>query len=157
MFHKLVKETIVQADDSLMITNMREAIRGTNVVLNLAVLPGVILIPSRLIILDKPTPGYNNQLTIAKRDMSFGTNEKVNYSPPIQNTLPVLGKKKLPKTKPNEAKEFHASSWNNTPKQKDESSPPVRKETTHKEKVQIAAAACVAVGVGLFLPGKKML
>ena len=58
IFHKLVKETVVQTDDSTMITNMREAIQGSNVTLDLAILPGVILIPTRLIILDEPVPGY---------------------------------------------------------------------------------------------------
>ena len=158
IFHKLVQETIVQPNDSIMITNMREAIKGTNVALNLAVLPGVILVPSRLIILDKPIRGYNNQLTIAKKSMSFGTNDDVNYSPSstIPNTTPeptpTVTKKK---PKPKNEERFHESSTI-TPKPKVTLEPqPVSKETTHKEMVEVAAAVCVGVGLCLFLLGKK--
>ena len=78
IFHQLVKETIAQSNDAVMITNMRAAISGSNVLLDLAVIPGVILVPSKLIILDKPIPGYNNVLTVAKASMQFGVNQDIN-------------------------------------------------------------------------------
>ena len=87
IFHQLVEETIVLGNDSVMITNMRAAISGSNVVLNLAVIPGVILVPSKLIILDKPIPGYNNVLTVAKGTMEFGVNENVNRQKVPSNNL----------------------------------------------------------------------
>ena len=62
-----------------MISNMRRAIQDTNVVLNLAISPGVILIPSRMVILEKPIQGYSNILTNATSKMTFGINSKVNY------------------------------------------------------------------------------
>ena len=43
--------------------NIAQAIKSTNVVLNLSILPGVILVPSNMVILDKPIAGYNNVLT----------------------------------------------------------------------------------------------
>ena len=43
-------------------------------------MPGLILIPSDLRILTKPIPGFSNVLTVAKNGMTFGKNEKVNYS-----------------------------------------------------------------------------
>ena len=79
-FAKLAKETVAQDDDTVLISNMRTAVKATNVVLNLAILPRMILIPSDLLILKKKIPGYNNTLTIATKSMSFGKNEKINFS-----------------------------------------------------------------------------
>ena len=74
VFRKIVDDTIIQSDTTVMISNMRRAIQDTNVVLNLAISPGVILIPSRMVILEKPIPGYNNILTNATSKMTFGVN-----------------------------------------------------------------------------------
>ena len=61
---------------------MRTSIQATNVVLNLAVVPNVILMPSNFVILDKKIEGYNNVLTTATDEMKFGVNKDVNYSKP---------------------------------------------------------------------------
>ena len=53
VFRKLVQDTVVQNDNTSLITSIREAIDDTNVVLNTTIVPGVILVPSRMIILDK--------------------------------------------------------------------------------------------------------
>ena len=58
---------------------MRKSIQATNVVLNLAVVPNVILMPSNFVILSKKIRGYNNVLTTATKDMTFGVNKNVNY------------------------------------------------------------------------------
>ena len=63
---------------------MRASIQATNVVLNLAVVPNVILMPSNFVILDKKLEGYNNILTTATEEMSFGINKNVNYSKPTK-------------------------------------------------------------------------
>ena len=91
IFYQIVKETVVQGNDAILVSNMRSAIKGSNVVLNLAIMPGIILVPSRLIILDKPIPGYNNVLEIANKSMQFGSNKQLNYSQPVTpqpTTLP---------------------------------------------------------------------
>ena len=51
ILEKLVKDTVVQADDTVTISNMRTAIKNTNVVLNMVISPGIILIPSNMFIL----------------------------------------------------------------------------------------------------------
>jgi hypothetical protein len=79
VFRKVVKDTIVQDDVTVTISNMRTAIANTHVVLNFAIMPGLILIPSDLRILTKPIPGFSNVRTVAKNGMTFGKNEKVNY------------------------------------------------------------------------------
>ena len=69
---------------------MRKAIQDTNVVLNMAITPGIILIPSNMIILKNKVEGYNNVLTLATNAMKFGVNTNVNYVPP-----PTMKKKPL--------------------------------------------------------------
>ena len=81
-FKKLVNATIIQSDQAVTIANMRKAIKDTNVVLNMAITPGIILIPSNLIILDKMKVGYNNVLKLAASGMRFGKNDEVNYVKP---------------------------------------------------------------------------
>ena len=80
VFRKVARDTIVQDDVTATISNMRTAIASTHVVLNFAIMPGLILIPSDLRILTKPILGFSNVLTVAKNGMMFGTNEKVNYT-----------------------------------------------------------------------------
>ena len=64
---------------------MRAAIKNTNVVLDMAIVPGVILIPSKMVILKEPAlPGYNNVLTLATKEMRFGENSNYN---PIQDNV----------------------------------------------------------------------
>ena len=78
IFHVLVRDSIVQDDPVKNISNMRTAIENTNVVLNLVICPGIILVPASMIILEKRVEGCNNYLTLATKDMKFGLNEDVN-------------------------------------------------------------------------------
>ena len=57
VFAKLVKDTVAQDDDKVLISNMRTAVKATNVVLNLAILPKLILIPLDLLFLKEKIPG----------------------------------------------------------------------------------------------------
>ena len=57
IFEKLVKDLTVQDDDTVNITNMRTAIKATNVVLDTAISPGLILIPSNMQFLKDKIPG----------------------------------------------------------------------------------------------------
>ncbi len=84
-FRTIVKETIVQSDVTITISNMRAAIASTNVVLNMAISPGMILVPSDLIIQKEKIPGYNNVLTLATDKMEFGKNTGVNYKSTINS------------------------------------------------------------------------
>ena len=49
----------------------------------MAISPGMILVPSNLIIQKKKIPGYNNILTLATDKMKFGENTGINYKAPI--------------------------------------------------------------------------
>ena len=72
IFHRLVKDSITQDDPVKSISNMRTAIKNTNVLLNMVITPGIILIPSDMIILKEKVTGYNNTLTLATKEMKFG-------------------------------------------------------------------------------------
>ena len=85
VFRKIVEDTIIQSSSIVLISNMRKSIQATNVVLNLAVVPNVILMPSNFVILSKKIKGYNNVLTTATEDMTFGVNKNVNYNKPQNN------------------------------------------------------------------------
>ena len=89
IFHRLVKDTILQDNATKLISNMRTAIKDTNVVLNMAITPGIILIPSNMIILKDKVEGYNNLLTLATKTMKFGVNTNGNYIAPIVSKPPV--------------------------------------------------------------------
>jgi hypothetical protein len=75
VFRKVVKDTVVQDDVTVTISNMRTAISNTHVILNFAIMPGLVLIPSDLRILTEPIPGFSNVLTVAGNGMTFGKNE----------------------------------------------------------------------------------
>ena len=81
IFHRLVKDTLIQDDPVKAISNMRTAIKDTNVVLNLVISAGIILIPSSMIILKERVGGFNNVLTLATKNMKFGVNEEINRIP----------------------------------------------------------------------------
>ncbi len=95
VFNTIVKETIAESDVTIMISNMREAIKDTNVVLNMAISPGMILVPSNLIIQKEKIPGYNNVLTLATDKMKFGKNTGVNYKAPVSQESPDTPKTSL--------------------------------------------------------------
>ena len=81
-----MKETIAQSDTTTTISNIGTAIASTNAILNMAISPGMILVPSNLIIQKEKIPGYNNVLTLATDKMKFGKNTDVNYKVPIVTT-----------------------------------------------------------------------
>ena len=89
VFKKLVNDTIIQSDPTVTISNMRKAIKDTNVVLNMVISPGIILIPPDLIIPEKMVAGYNNVLKLATSGMKFGKNDDVNYFKPESGSTSV--------------------------------------------------------------------
>ena len=93
VFRTIVNDTIVQNDTTILISNMRKSIQATNVVLNLAVVPNVILMPSNFIILGDKIEGYNNVLTTATNEMEFGVNKDVNYEEP--KPIPIDNHKRV--------------------------------------------------------------
>ena len=89
VFRKIVKETIAQSDTTITISNMRTAIANRNAILNMAISPGMTLVPSNLIIQREKIPGYNNVLTSATDKMKFGKNTGINYKAPAEVTKTI--------------------------------------------------------------------
>ena len=81
IFRQLVNSSIVQNDQTIMLNNYRTAIRDTYAILNQNISPGLLIIPSSLIILDKPIPGYKNTVRISDLSMKFGTEKDLNKVP----------------------------------------------------------------------------
>jgi hypothetical protein len=78
-FRGIADDTSVQSGVSTNSSNMRKAIRDTNVVVNTALNRDVILFPSNMLLLEKPIPGYSNILLHPDNKTTFGVNKKVNY------------------------------------------------------------------------------
>ena len=79
VFRQIVEDSILNYDTSVWVNNMNQAATSTNVVLNITISPTLWLIPSSLIILEKPIVGYNNKLKVSDETMKFGINRNVNY------------------------------------------------------------------------------
>ena len=95
IFHRLVKDTILQDNPTKLISDMRTAIKDTNIVLNMAITPGIILIPSNMIILKDKVEGYNNVLTLSTKTMKFDVNTNVNYVAPPTTKKPLVAPRHL--------------------------------------------------------------
>ena len=75
-----MSDAIIQDKQTQSMRNMRTAIGSTKVVLDMAILPCLILISSRLIILDEKVAGVDNILKVVDENMRFGKNKGLNYS-----------------------------------------------------------------------------
>ena len=78
MFRQLLEETIVVNDISTGIQNYQRALSDARAQLNLAVAPGLWLLPSHLVINSESVLGYNNELQKSTSDMTLGVNQHVN-------------------------------------------------------------------------------
>ena len=86
IFHKLVKSSIVQTDNTILLNNFRTAIKDTNQILNLNLSPGLLIIPSELTILKEPIKGYNNTITTSTQKMRFGFSKNLNKVKEIERS-----------------------------------------------------------------------
>ena len=112
-------DTIIEDDQTITINDMRKAIVDTKVILNTAITPGIILIPSSLTILKKKIPGFNNILTLGDYWMKFGENPTVNkvVVPVKKKQAPVKKspvKQKSPIKKNDSGNNYHKPLFNPT-------------------------------------------
>ncbi len=156
-FRKIVKETIAESDVTIMISNMRTAITNTKAVLNMAISPGMILVPSNLLIQKEKTPGYNNVLTLATGKMKFGENTGTNYKAPIivPNTKTqgdANSVSESPKTTPTQGGNTVSKSPKTTTTQENRVLPAVS-VVTPKPKSPKASVASEILGVTMMVGG----
>ena len=95
-FRSHVTHLIVTQSVKELVSDMRTAIQATHVILDTAITPGISLIPSSLVILKEPIPGYKNILLTANSNMNFGMNKEVNR---IEREIPKPEPKR-PEPKP---------------------------------------------------------
>ena len=77
-FLVLMEDVIRQPDLSQSIQRYQLMVDQAKVRLNLAVCPGVWLMPARMVINTESTAGYNNRLKLAVAGMKLGVNNEVN-------------------------------------------------------------------------------
>ena len=77
-FKALFESSVKVNDISKSVQNYQQSVQETKLRLDLAVAPGVWLMPSNLIINTESVVGYNNNLKIATEDMKFGENNSIN-------------------------------------------------------------------------------
>ena len=76
-FRKIVEDSVISYDTSVWINNKNQPVTDTNAVFNKAVCPTLWLLPSNMILLNKPIPGYNNKLKVSDASMKFGLNADI--------------------------------------------------------------------------------
>lgn len=68
----------VQPDLAKIVQRYQLAVREAKVILNLAICPGVWLMPALIVINTKSTVGYYSQLNQAVAGMKLGINDEIN-------------------------------------------------------------------------------
>ena len=77
-FLALFESSVIENDISSSIQRYQLAVQEAKLRLDLAIAPGVWLMPSNMIINTESVTGFNNKLMKATSDMSFGVNNSLN-------------------------------------------------------------------------------
>ena len=75
---KLFESAVIEEDLSTSVQRYQLAVQEAKLRLDLAIAPGIWLMPSNLVINTESIVGYNNELQKASEDMQFGVNVGVN-------------------------------------------------------------------------------
>ena len=75
---KLFESSVIEEDLSTSVQRYQLAVQEAKLRLDLAIAPGIWLIPSNLVINTESIVGYNNELQKADENMKFGVNVTVN-------------------------------------------------------------------------------
>ena len=94
-FKALFESSVIENDISKSIQNYQKSVQETKLRLDLAVAPGVWLMPSNMIINTESVVGYNNKLMKATEDMTFGVNNSINVETKTVGITHSLGSTKV--------------------------------------------------------------
>ena len=94
-FLSLFESSVIENDISNSIKNYQKSVHETKLRLDLAVAPGIWLMPSNMIINTESVVGYNNKLMKASNDMNFGVNNSLNTEAKQVGISHNLGSSKL--------------------------------------------------------------
>ena len=145
---KLFESAVIEEDLSTSVQRYQLAVQEAKLRLDLAIAPGIWLMPSNLVINTESIVGYNNELQKASEDMQFGVNVGVNEKSKAVGIKHNLGesKVKLPHILvKSPVKESSSISKEATPK-KEESKASESRHETNKTAYMIAA-----VGLGWYI------
>ena len=150
VFRRLMEDSVINYSFGTWILNMNKAIQDTNVVQNLAISPSLWLIPSKMVILKKPIPRYNNMLrTATDSGMKFGVNLSLNYKRTTSHPTERVTRKREPPPRRFRAPENHTTAH---PTAKPTSEKPAsrvsERNTDPTGDFSLLAIGVVALGVG---------
>ena len=94
-FISLFESSVIENDISKSIQRYQTAVQESKSRLDLAVAPGVWLMPSNLIINTESIIGYNNDLKKVTEDMTFGVNNSINVETKTVGITHNLGTSKV--------------------------------------------------------------
>ncbi len=78
MFPRLLEEAITVSDIPTAMRNYQQALADVNARLDFAVAPGLLLLPSQLVLNMGSVVRYNNEIQIASPEMGFGVQPRIN-------------------------------------------------------------------------------
>ena len=139
---KLFESAVIEEDLSTSVQRYQLSVQEAKLRLDMAIAPGIWLMPSNLVINTESIVGYNNELQKASSDMKFGVNEGVNEKSKKVGIKHNLGESKV--------KLFHVKSPVIVPK-KVESVKEVGKPTESKHETNKAVYMIAAVVLGWYL------
>ena len=144
---KLFESSVIEEDLSTSVQRYQLAVQEAKLRLDMAIAPGIWLMPSNLVINTESIVGYNNELQKASLDMKFGVNEGVNEKSKKVGVGHNMGesKVKLPHVKPAVKKSPVI------PKKKVESVKEVSKPTESRHETNKTVYMIAAVGLGWYL------
>ena len=143
---KLFESSVIEEDLSTSVQRYQLAVQEAKLRLDMAIAPGIWLMPSNLVINTESIVGYNNELQKASENMKFGVNETVNEKSKKVGIRHNMGgsKVKLP----------HVPSKVKSPviiPKKVESVSKVSEQTESRHETNKAAYMIAAVGLGWYL------
>ena len=94
---KLFESAVVEEDLATSVQRYQLAVQEAKLRLDLAIAPGIWLIPSNLVINTESIVGYNNELQKASDAMQFGVNTRVNEKSKNVSVRHNLGDSKVKK------------------------------------------------------------
>ena len=94
-FLALFESSVIENDISSSIQRYQLAVQEAKLRLDLAIAPGVWLMPSNMIINTESVTGFNNKLMKASNDMNFGVNNSLNTEAKQVGISHNLGSSKL--------------------------------------------------------------
>ena len=148
-FLVLLEDAIKQPDISKSVQRFQLAVQEAKVKLDLAVSPGMWLMPSKMVINTESTIGYNNRLKRVEPSMKLGVNSDVNVESGPVGIKHNLGKSKVSLPHTSVVKKVNVPVVKNESPKPDK--PPPAKPDTSKHEINLAVLTVVVGGLAWYM------